>query len=60
MLEPEVDGFTHPYLGLTPEDRLEMLRELGLDSVDELFSDVPVKSKFNRLPEPTSEVEVYR
>ncbi|MEM0321774.1 MAG: aminomethyl-transferring glycine dehydrogenase subunit GcvPA [Thermoprotei archaeon] len=60
MLEPEVDGFTHPYLGLTPEDRLEMLRELGLDSVDELFSDIPVKSKFNRLPEPTSEVEVYR
>ncbi len=58
-VDPRVDEFSHPYLGLTPNDRLEMLRELGLYSVDQLFADVPVKSEFNGLPEPASEAEVY-
>jgi glycine dehydrogenase subunit 1 len=60
MPEPEADSFSHPYLGLTPDDREEMLRELGISSVDELFSDIPVKSEFHGLPEPASEAEVYR
>lgn len=60
MPEPVPDQFSHPYLGLTPKDRLEMLRELGISSVDQLFEDVPVKSEFSGLPHPTSEIEVYR
>lgn len=59
MPEPLPDTFSHPYLGLTPKERLEMMKELGISSVDELFADVPVKSEFKGLPKPTSEAELY-
>jgi glycine dehydrogenase subunit 1 len=32
---------THPYLALTDDDREEMLRTIGVASVDELFRDLP-------------------
>ncbi|MEM3671324.1 MAG: aminomethyl-transferring glycine dehydrogenase subunit GcvPA [Thermoprotei archaeon] len=54
------DEFTHPYLGLTREERRQMLEELGIESVDELFKDVPVQaSDFSRLPSSMPERDVY-
>lgn len=34
------------YLPITDEDRQEMLKTIGINSVDELFSDIPEKVKF--------------
>jgi glycine cleavage system P protein (glycine dehydrogenase) subunit 1 len=39
---------THPYLGLTEDDREEMLRTIGVSSVDELFRDIPAGVRFGR------------
>jgi len=38
----------HPYLALTDEDRDEMLRTIGVSSVDELFRDIPAGVRFGR------------
>ncbi len=48
------------YLPLTEDERQEMLRELGVASVDHLFTDIPEKVKFQGemdLPPPLWEVE---
>ena len=37
---------TLPYLSLTEEDRADMLREIGVASVDELFRDLPDGIRF--------------
>jgi glycine dehydrogenase subunit 1 len=37
---------THPFLALTDSDREEMLRTIGVDSVDELFRDIPGRMRF--------------
>jgi len=37
---------THPFLALTDSDREEMLRTIGVDSVDELFRDIPARMRF--------------
>ena len=53
---------THPYLSLTDEDREEMLRTIGVDSVDELFRDIPAGMRFGReldLEPPLSEQELF-
>ncbi|GER68372.1 putative glycine dehydrogenase subunit 1 [Weizmannia acidilactici] len=36
----------HRYLPMTEEDRREMLDVIGVDSVDELFADIPEKVRF--------------
>ncbi len=55
--------FTHPYLPLTKEAEQEMLRAIGLHSLDALFSNIPdgVKLKTDlSLPDPHTEIEVAR
>ena len=39
---------THPYLALTDSDREEMLRTIGVSSVDELFQDIPPGVRLDR------------
>lgn len=34
-------SFSHRYLPITPEDRAEMLKVIGVDSIEKLFSDIP-------------------
>lgn len=55
---------THPYLPTGVEAvEAEMLKELGLKSIDELFTDIPDKIKFKgkmNIPGPYSELEVKR
>lgn len=53
----------HAYLGLTDEEVRAMLRELGLESVDELYRDVPQRIMLDRelgIPGPLSEEEVRK
>jgi len=53
----------HPYIPNTREIREQMLREIGVASVDELFADIPVKIRLKRglkLPGQMSELEVKR
>src|SRR6266566_9410423 len=47
---------------LTPDDRAEMLRIIGIDRVEELFGDVPEDARFPvlDLPPALSELEVNR
>jgi glycine cleavage system P protein (glycine dehydrogenase) subunit 1 len=50
-----------PYIPTTPEDEQEMLKAIGLDSVEDLFSDIPKDMQLNRelnLPKAKSELEV--
>ena len=35
---------THPFLALTDDDREEMLKTIGVSSIDELFRDIPAAS----------------
>ncbi|MEM2473517.1 MAG: aminomethyl-transferring glycine dehydrogenase subunit GcvPA [Candidatus Bathyarchaeia archaeon] len=55
---------THPYLPTGVEEiEVGMLKELGLKTIDELFTDIPEKVKFKgklNIPGPFSEVEVKR
>ena len=39
---------THPFLALTEDDRAEMLRTIGVSSVEELFRDVPADVRLRR------------
>ena len=39
---------THPYLALTDADRDEMLRTIGVSSVEELFRDIPPAMRLDR------------
>jgi glycine dehydrogenase subunit 1 len=51
------------YLALTNVDREEMLRTVGVSSVDELFADIPEEVRLGRpldLPAAASEIEVER
>ena len=50
-----------PYLPNTEADREAMLREIGVSSVEDLFSDIPAEVRFRgrmKLPEPLSEPEL--
>nr|WP_143242310.1 glycine cleavage system aminomethyltransferase GcvT [Bhargavaea cecembensis] len=38
----------HRYLPMTETDKKEMLQTIGIDSVEELFSDIPEKVRFKR------------
>src|SRR5699024_11905112 len=49
------------YLPMTEEDKQAMLDDIGIDSTDELFSDIPSDVRFTRdfnLKEVTSEFEL--
>jgi glycine dehydrogenase subunit 1 len=51
------------YLPLTPDDRVQMLGEIGVDSIDALFVDVPAAARregFVDLPHVAGELEVER
>ncbi|HHT43827.1 MAG TPA: aminomethyl-transferring glycine dehydrogenase subunit GcvPA [Firmicutes bacterium] len=51
------------YLPLTKDEKQEMLASLGLNSVEELFQDIPKESMFQGdldLPGPLSEAELLR
>jgi glycine dehydrogenase subunit 1 len=39
---------SHPYLGLTDDDRQAMLETIGVASVDELFREIPAGVRFDR------------
>jgi glycine dehydrogenase subunit 1 len=39
---------THPFLATTNSDREEMLRTIGVSSIDELFRDLPAAVRFGR------------
>jgi len=39
---------THPFLALTDRDREEMLRTIGVTTVDELFRDIPAAMRLGR------------
>ena len=49
-----------PYLPNTDADRISMLRDIGVSSVEELFQDIPVKFRNVpfKLPPPLSELEL--
>ncbi len=55
-------GFTSPYTPNTDSDRRVMLDAIGVDSVDDLFSDIPAEHRNPELdlPAPTSELELRR
>ena len=51
------------YLPLTPDDRAQMLGDIGVDSIDALFVDVPAAARregFVDLPHVAGELEVER
>ncbi len=51
------------YLPLTPDDRVQMLGDIGVDSIDALFVDVPASARrdgFVDLPMVAGELEVER
>jgi len=53
----------YPYIPNTPEDEKRMLEAIGVDSIDELFKDIPESVRLNRelnLNPSMSEVEVSR
>lgn len=51
----------HPYIPATPEDIQEMLKAIGLESVDQLFDDIPKEVHLKDgldIPDSKSELEV--
>ena len=54
--------FTSPYIPNTDDDRREMLKAIGVASVDELFEDLPKEFRNPRLdlPAPVPELELQR
>ncbi len=53
----------YPFIPNTQDDEMEMLQSMGLNSVDQLFEDIPLDVKLNRklnLNAPMSELEVSR
>lgn len=57
--------FKHRYLPITEQDRKDMLEKIGVESVAELFEDIPISSQSesgqgSRIPEAMSELELTR
>jgi glycine dehydrogenase subunit 1 len=60
---PVDDSNTHRYIPNASEDIAEMLRVVGVDSIERLFESIPAEVKLDRLldiPGPWSEVESRR
>ncbi|MFQ6081670.1 MAG: aminomethyl-transferring glycine dehydrogenase subunit GcvPA, partial [Candidatus Bathyarchaeia archaeon] len=57
-------SFVHPYIpNSVPEVKKEMMREIGIQSIEELYVDVPQRFRLRRrlnLPKPATEREVRR
>ena len=54
-------SFIHPYMpNSVPEVKSRILNEIGIGDVDELFEDLPVRSKLPQLPGPMSEYDLRR
>ncbi|MDH5459575.1 MAG: glycine dehydrogenase, partial [Candidatus Bathyarchaeota archaeon] len=55
---------THPYIpNSLPEIKREMMREMGIKSINELYADIPEKYRLKKLlnlPEALSEFEVKK
>ena len=52
-----------PYLPHTKEDRKEMMERIGIDSIDQLFNDIPESIRLKdglKLDRPYSELEIKR
>ena len=61
--DPRSEENTHRYIPNSTEDLSEMLRTIGVDSVDRLFDTIPDDVKLDRLldlPGPWSEIESRR
>jgi glycine dehydrogenase subunit 1 len=58
------NGHELPYIpNSVPKTKQEMMQEIGVESIDELYSDIPSKFRLKRrlnLPKPMSELEVRR
>ena len=56
------DNFTSPYTPNTKSDRSDMLKSIGVSSVEQLFNDIPAKFRNPtlNLPSPQSELELKR
>ena len=53
--------FIHPYIpNSVPEVKDRIMNEIGIKDVEELFSDLPVKSRLPKLPGPMSEYDLRR
>ena len=53
--------FVHPYIpNSVPEVMQQMMRDLGITSTDELFSELPLQSEPPDLPGPLTEYELWR
>jgi glycine dehydrogenase subunit 1 len=53
----------NPYLPITPEEREQMLKKIGVDSIEDLFCDVPEHIKLKeelKINDPLSEMEIRR
>ncbi len=53
--------FIHPYMpNSVPEVKSRIMKEIGIGDVDELFADLPVRSRRPQLPGPMSEYDLRR
>ncbi len=53
--------FVHPYIpNSVPEVVESLMREIGIQKMDELFEDLPVRSQPFELPGPMTEYELWR
>ncbi|MFD2388261.1 hypothetical protein [Enterococcus rivorum] len=46
------------YLGTTPQEQKEMLHQMNLQTVDELFQEIPTSVKIDKLALPSGESEL--
>ncbi len=63
-MEPTTESFIHPYIpNSVPKTKKELMKKIGIDSIEELFTDIPAKFRLKKrlsLPYPTSELKVRR
>jgi glycine dehydrogenase subunit 1 len=63
-VDPTTESFIHPYIpNSVPETKKELMKEIGIDSIEELFTDIPAKFRLKKrldLPHPTPELKVRR
>jgi glycine dehydrogenase subunit 1 len=58
---PEKKSFVHPYMpNSVPEVKSRLLNEVEIREADELFKDLPVRSRPPKLPGPMSEYDLRR
>jgi len=64
MVQTMTKSITHPYIpNSVPEIKKEMMKQIGIRNIDQLYADIPQKFRLNRklnLPEAKSEHEVKK